>query len=85
MVQVLPKGGLQVKITKTTLAVFPRGSKNRESNNDNKHDHGQGEGEPQHYVEVYICIHITAICLLFANHAIGTSITRTCNNKTIKQ
>ena len=41
-VQVLSKGGLQVKITKTTtVAVFPRGSKKRETNNDDKHDHGQ--------------------------------------------
>ena len=40
-VQVLSKGGPKVKITKTTVAVFPWVSKKRESNNDDKHDHGR--------------------------------------------
>ena len=29
-----------LKNTKTTAAVFPRGSKKRKSNNDDKHGHG---------------------------------------------
>ena len=45
--QVLSKGGLQAKITKATIAVFPRVSKKkRESNNDDKYDHGQEEKRP---------------------------------------
>ena len=45
-VQVLSKGGLQVKIMKTTVAVFPRVSKKRGSNNDDKHDNGQEKRRP---------------------------------------
>ena len=47
----LSKGGLQVKITKNTLAVFPRVSKKREPNNDDKHYHGQEKRRPSTYVE----------------------------------
>ena len=38
-------------LTKTTVAVFPTGSKKRESNNDDKHDHGQEKRRPSTYVE----------------------------------
>ena len=41
---------LQVKITKTTVAVFPRGSKKRKSNNDDKHDYGQEKRRPPIFV-----------------------------------
>ena len=41
----------RVKITKSTAAVFPRGSKNRKSNNDDKHDYGQEKRRPLTYVE----------------------------------
>ena len=34
------------KNTKTTAAVFPRGSKKRTSNNDDQHDHGQEKRRP---------------------------------------
>ena len=33
--------GPQLKMGKTIVAVFPRGSKKRKSNNDDKHGHGQ--------------------------------------------
>ena len=38
-------------LTKTIVAVFPRGSKKRKSNNDDKHDHGQKNSIPSTYVE----------------------------------
>ena len=38
-------------LTKTTAAVFPRGSEKRKSNNDDKHDHGQEKNRPSTHVE----------------------------------
>ena len=38
-------------ITKLKAAVFPRGSKKRNSNNDVKHDHGQDKRGPSTFVE----------------------------------
>ena len=45
-VQVVFEGGLQVKITKATVAVFPRVFKKRESSNDDTHDQGQEKMRP---------------------------------------
>ena len=36
----------QLKSTKTTAVVFPRGSKKKKSNNDDKHGHGQEKRRP---------------------------------------
>ena len=38
-------------LTKTTGAVFPRGSEKRKSNNDDKHDHDQEKRRPSTYIE----------------------------------
>ena len=38
-------------LTKTIVAVFPRGSKKRKSKNDDKHDHGKEKMRPSTYVE----------------------------------
>ena len=35
-----------VVVTKIIVAVFPRGSKKRKSNNDDKHDYGQEKRRP---------------------------------------
>ena len=50
-VQVLFEGGFHVKVMKTTAAVFPRWSRNRESNNDDKHGHGPEKRRPSTCVE----------------------------------
>ena len=38
-------------LTKAIVAVFPRGSKKRKSNNDDEHDHGQEKRRPSTHVE----------------------------------
>ena len=37
---------LVLKITKTIVAVLPRGPTKRKSNNDDKHEHGQEKRSP---------------------------------------
>ena len=38
-------------LTKTTAAVFPRGSKKRRSNSDEKHEHGQEQRRTSTFIE----------------------------------
>ena len=38
-------------LAKTIIAVFPRGSKKRKTNNDGKYDHGQEKRRPSTHVE----------------------------------